>query len=187
MAIQSLYKNYIQKSRIFLYPALGIKRQSNSPIETYVAWKDYCEPGDCKFICLHHLRNDPEFRAFEKVKLFGNPLFIDYKVTADDKAIYVFDFSKSKSDWECFLRGKYSKISDKHKAVIKNFYGTQSPNYAYIESFLHPEKYFGMYSQIINVEQKILKQVGELCDPPDLEKETLTISLKLLEIKKQFT
>lgn len=185
MAIQSLYKNYIQKSRIFLYPALGIKRQSNSPIETYTAIEGMYTPEECKFICLHHLRNDAEFRAFEKVKLFGNPLFFDYKVVPDNKAIYVFDYSRFKTDWECFLNGKYSKMSTEHKNKIKAFYGTNSPNYAYIESFLHPEKYFGMYSQILDIHQKDLKKVGELCDKPDLEKETLNISVKSLEMLNQ--
>lgn len=187
MAIQSLYKSYIQKSRVFLYPALDIKRGSNSPIEIYVAWKGYCEPEDAKLVCLYHLRNDPEFRAFEKTKLFGNKLFHDFKETSDKKAVYVFDFSRYKSDWDCFLNGKYSKMSPEHKGKIKSFYGVNSPNYAYIESFLHPDKYFGMYSQIMNVKEKLLKEVGELCDKPDLEKETLDISIKSLEITQQIT
>lgn len=182
MAIQSLYKSYIQKSRVFLYPALGITRGSNSPIETYVAWEGCYKPEDAKFICLYHLRNDPEFRAFEKSKLFGNRLFCDFKEVADNKAVYVFDYSKFDQDWKCFLNGKYSKMSGDHKSKIKKFYGINSPNYAYIESFLHPEKYFGMYSQIMEVEQKILKEVGELCDKPNLELETLQISIKSLEM-----
>lgn len=187
MAIQSLYKNYIQKSRIFLFPALGIKRGSCSPIETYAAWKGVHDLGDCKFTCLYHLRNDSEFRNFEKTKLFGNKLFFDFKETPDKKAAYTFDFSGFKTDWECFLTGKYSKMSNEHKSKIKLFYGVNSPNYAYIESFLYPEKYFGMYSEIMNVDKKILKDVGELCDKPDLDLETLDISIKSLEIKEQFT
>lgn len=187
MAIQSLYKNYIQKSRIFLYPALGIKRGSNSPIEIYAAWEGMYKMEDCKLSCLYHLRNDAEFRAFEKMKLFGNPLFHDFKVAPDNQAVYVFDFTKLKTDWNCFMRGQYSKMSPEHKTKIKQFYGLNSPNYAYIESFLHPEKYFGMYSSIVGVEEKVLKDVGELCDKPDLEKETLNISIKSLEIKPEIT
>jgi hypothetical protein len=185
MAIQSLYKNYIQKSRIFLYPALGIKRGSNSPIEIYAAWEGMYKAEDCKLSCLYHLRNDAEFRAFEKMKLFGNPLFHDFKLTPDDKAVYVFDFSKYKSDWNCFIRGQYSKMSTEHKNKIKAFYGSKSPNYAYIESFLHPDKYFGMYAQMVNVKEEVLKDVGELCDKPDLEKETLNISIKSLEMQRE--
>jgi hypothetical protein len=185
MSIQSLYKNYIQKSKIFLYPALGIKRYSNSPIETYSAWENCYKPEDAKFICLHHIRKDIEFRSFERIHLFGNPLFHDYKQTCDDKAIYIFDFKKFRYDWNCFLRGQYSKMSTEHKSKIKSFYGQRSSNYAYIESFLHPEKYFGMYAQIMGVDQKLLKEVGELCDKPDLEKETLDISIKSLHIQSE--
>lgn len=187
MSIQSLNKEYIQKSRIFLYPALGIKRGSNSPIQIYAAWEGVYKPEDYKLSCLYHLRNDTEFRAFEKMKLFGNPLFHDFKVAPDNRAVYVFDFSKYKLDWNCFLRGQYSKMSPEHKTKIKQFYGMTSSNFAYIESFLHPEKYFNMYSRMLLTEEKILKEVGELCDPPDLEKETLDISLKSLEVKSEIT
>lgn len=172
---------------MFLYPALGIKRGSNSPIEVYAAWEGVYKEKDYKLTCLYHLRNDPDFRAFEKVKLFGNALFHDYKVTPDNKAIYVFDFAKYKDDWDQFLVGKYSKMSVVHKDKIKLFYGVNSPNYAYIESFLYPSKYFGMYSEIMKVDQSLLKEVGELCDPPNIEKETLNISLKSLEMQTQIT
>lgn len=184
MAIQSLYKNYIQKSRIFLYPALDIKRGSNSPIEIYTSWKGLYNSGDAKLICLWHLRNDAEFRAFEKTKLFSNKLFHDFKPVLDNKAVYVFDFNRHQADWNAFINGKYSKFSPEHKTKIKAFYGINSPNYEYIESFLHPDKYYGMYSQIINVEQDILKDVGELCDKPDLEKECLDILSEDFEIQK---
>ena len=40
MKIQSLYRDYIQKSKLFLYPLLDIKRGvSVTPTETYMAWK----------------------------------------------------------------------------------------------------------------------------------------------------
>ena len=71
MAIQSLYKDYFQKSKVFLYPALDIKRVvSVVPIDTYVFWEGHYNMSDYKLSCLYHLRTDPEFRQFEKIKLF---------------------------------------------------------------------------------------------------------------------
>lgn len=188
MSIKEVNKNYFQKSRVFLYPALDIKRGvSIVPIETYVAWKGHYEEDACKLVCLYHLRNDKEFRDFEKVKLFGNRLFHDFKETPDDKGVYIFDLSQYKEDWKAFLNGKYSKFSGDHKRRIKNFYGVRSPNYAYIESFLHPDKYFGMYSQILNMKEEVLKEAGELCSKPDFEKEMLISPVKSLEMKRQIT
>jgi hypothetical protein len=41
MVIKSLYKDYFQKSRVFLYPALEIKRGGSvTPVETYISWKN---------------------------------------------------------------------------------------------------------------------------------------------------
>jgi len=186
--MKDINRNYFQKSRVFLYPTLDIKRGvSIVPIETYVSWKGNYAKEDCKLICLYHLRNDAEFRNFEKHKLFGNRLFHDFKETPDEKAVYIFDLSQYKEDWNNFLKGSYSKFSADHKRKIKNFYGTNSPNYAYIESFINPEKYYGMYSQILLVGEKTLKDVGELCDKPDFEKETLEATVKSLEMRRQIT
>jgi hypothetical protein len=67
MALKSLYRDYFQKSRVFLYPMLEIKRGvSVTPIETYVSWDEHYKPEDRKFIVLYHLRNDKEFLNFEK-------------------------------------------------------------------------------------------------------------------------
>ena len=83
--IRSLSKDYFQKSRVFLYPALGIKRGvPNTPIETYVSWDGVYAPGDMKLCCLYHLKNDDDFKNFEKSKLLGNKLFNDFKFVITD-------------------------------------------------------------------------------------------------------
>jgi hypothetical protein len=188
VAIKSLYREYFQKSKTFLYPALDIKRvNSIVPINTFISWENHYAVKDTKLICLYHLRSDPEFRSFEKVKLFGNRLFHDFKETSDDKAIYVFDFKVYQKDFEHFIHGRYSKMSSDHKKKIKNFYGYNSPNYAYVESFLHPDKYHGMYSQILNVKESVLEEVGELCDRPNFDQETLISTVKSLEMKREIS
>jgi len=188
MSIKSLYKDYFQKSRVFLYPALDIRRvNSITPICTYISWEGQYEQGDAKLMCLYHLRNDQEFRMFEKTKLFGNRLFHDFKETYDGKAVYVFDFKPLQEDWNNFIHGQYSKLSNDHKKKILNFYGYKSPNYAYVESFLHPEKYYKMYSEVINVRENLLKEVGQLCDKPDSDQEKLIATVKSLEMKQEIS
>ena len=76
------------------------------------------------------------------------------------------------------MEGKYSHMSLSHKRRIKNFYGIYSSNFVYIDSFLTPDKYYGIYADILDVDIELLKKVGELCDKPDLQQENLTIEVK---------
>ena len=105
--IKSLYTDYFQKSKIFLYPALGIARGTSvTPIETYTSWTGHYDHKDYKLIVTYHLRSDKDFMMFEKAKLLGNPYFMDFYESTDDKGIYVFDYSEFESDWEYYLEGK---------------------------------------------------------------------------------
>jgi len=188
MAIKSLYKDYFQKSRIFLYPILEIKRGvSVTPIETYISWDEQYSPKDMKLMCLYHLRNDMEFLKFEKERLLGNKHFFDFKQVEDNKGVYVFDFSNYEKDWNKLMRGKYSQISTSYKKKIENFYGRRDSNYAYVESFIYPEKYYAMYAEMIKVREHILREVGELCSKIDFEKETLNAKIKDLHFNSKST
>jgi hypothetical protein len=177
--MDSLYKDYFQKSRVFLYPALEIKRGSSvTPVQCYVSWDGHYKPEDRRFICLYQLRDDDEFLRFERSKLTGHKLFEEFYQIDDEKGIYVFDFDGLADDWEAFLAGRYSQMSAVHKRKIKNFYGIYSSNFVYVDSFLSPEKYYGIYSELLDVDIELLQKVGELCSKPDLQQENLTVEIK---------
>jgi hypothetical protein len=136
------------------------------------------------------MRADEEFRAFEKVKLLGNEYFDNFIMTDDDKGLYIFDFTKLKTDWEYFLQGKYSKLSPDLKKKIRAFFGTN--NLGYIDSFLYPERYFKMYAEMLTCRRedepsmfKLLKEVGELCSIPDMELENLIANIKDLHMTRK--
>jgi hypothetical protein len=174
--IKSLYKDYFQKSRIFLYPLLEIKKGTSvTPIETYMAWADNHAIHDAKLCCLYYLRKDLEFTNFERTKLLNNKYFHDFKEVGNDQGIYIFDFSAHQDDWNHILNGKYSKLSNSHKTKIRNYIGLNNDNIAYIDSFLYPERYFKLYAEMILVKESLLREVGELCSLPDLDKETLKV------------
>jgi len=183
MEIKKVNKMYFQKSKLFLYPVLGInKGQSISLIETYTGWKDHIESTDKKLLCLYHLRKDPEFVKFEKTKLLANKYFTDFIEFEEDKGLYVFDLQEYKDDWEHFLNGKYSKLSQRLKTQVVSFQPKNTVNYSYVNSFVYPEKYFGVYTKLLDTSLELLVKVGELCDPPDLEKEVLCMNTKSLDI-----
>lgn len=177
--VKNLYKKYTQKSRIFLYPLLGIKRGSAVvPIETYVSIEGLHKPEDMKLICLYHLRTDLEFRTFEKSKLLNNPRFENFYEVEDNRGLYVFDFSNDSQLWNCFLSGGYSKIDKETKSSILLFFANNPSNRYLINSYLNPQSYFKSYAEYLNVPVELLEEVGELCSVPSLEKETLKVDVK---------
>lgn len=177
--LKNLYKKYTQKSRIFLYPLLNIKRGSSVvPIQTYVSVEGLHKPDDMKLICLYDVRTDLEFRMFEKSRLVGNPRFENYIEIEDEKCLYIFDFSTDVHLWDCFLKGKFSKINSDTKIAILNFFSNNPSNRDLINSYLNPENYFKTYAEYLNVPVKELRDVGELCSIPDINEETLKVSVK---------
>lgn len=175
MALNSVYRKYFQKSKVFLYPLLGIKRGvSVVPIETYVCWKGYYNSEDMKLICVYDVRTDDEYKQFEKNTLLAHNRLCDF-VKVGSQAVLTFDFSDLGENWFHFINGKYSKISMNLKQKILTFFDKYSGNYAYMHSYLIPEKYFNNYAELLGVEPEILIQVGELCTKPDIDKETLIL------------
>jgi hypothetical protein len=174
-----LHTKYAQKSRFFLYPVLGLKRGSSVvPIESYISIPGVIKPEDKKLVCLYHTREDMEFRQFEKSKLINNPKFVDYHELKDSKCTYIFDLSDEGNLWECFLKGHYSKINASSKIKILNFFANHPGNRDLVNSFLNPEGYFETYAKLLDVPVSLLEEVGELCDLPNIEEETLKIDVK---------
>jgi hypothetical protein len=184
--IKSLYKEYIQKSRIFLYPLLNIPRGvSVTPIQTYMEWEGVYTIDDCKLIALYHLRDDHEFKKFEEVKLLNNKRFDEFFELDDKQGAYIFDFKDQNFNYKRIVDGEYSQLSARYKHKILDFFKNHRAHHAYIESYLYPDKYFTMYSDLLNVNTKILKQVGELCSKPNFYEESDDITTEILhaEIK----
>ena len=185
--IKSLYKDYFQKSKTFLFPALKIARNSSIQVsQIYISWEGLYKPEDRKLIVMYENTETSAFLAFETKVLRSHPLFFtDYK-TKDGKRIYVYDFSILHKDWDNFLAGKYSKLSKELKKAILEYYGKKSMEYEYITSFLFPEDFYDVYAQLLGVEIDILMEVGELCDVYNPEEETCKISVELLESSARF-
>jgi len=181
MKLKTLNVDYIQKSRLFLYPLLGIKRGvSTTPIETYTSWEDkYCFT-DNKLICRYYLRDDQDFKIFEEVKLRGNALFHSFHELEDGTGVYIFDLSKIEKDFWKIIRGQYSQLSIPTKNKIKAFFKNKSEHYVYIQSYLDPKNYYPMYAQLYNCELASLKTAKELCSKPDLVKEKLELGVKVM-------
>lgn len=179
--IDKLYGKYFQKSKTFLFPALGIKKNVKfTPIDTYISLGSLITADEMKLIVSYKHIDSEEFQTFEKEELLSNPLF-NQMILIEDYNLYVFDFDKYKQDWTNFLLGKYSKLSTVLKRAIKTYYGQTSTQYQYVDTYLYPAEYYELYAKLLGVELEIIEKAAELCDPVDLEKENLKISIKDLE------
>lgn len=179
--IDKIYGRYFQKSRSFLYPALGIKRGRILPSDTYISIKGLIGAEDMKLICLFKDVESESFKQFEDQMLISNPLFEEKKITSKGN-VYIFNLEIYKNDYFYFLMGKYSQFSTILKRAIRLYYGEKTAEYKYIETYLYPEKFFELYAKLLDVDVETLKELGELCDTFDQEKETLEISTEDLEM-----
>jgi hypothetical protein len=179
--LKSLYNKYFQKSKSFLYPALGIKKNSEfTPSGTYISIEGYINPEDAKLICTFERIDEEKFLKFEQNMLLENPLFLE-KLEIEKYNVYIFDFEIYANDWFNFILGHYSDFSKILKKAIKAYYGRESTEYKYMDTYLHPQEYYQEYSELLDIDVNILKEGKELCNSCDLEKETLKIPQEYLE------
>ena len=179
MIIHDLYKKYFQKSKIFMYPLLGIERGNVAPEEVYFSIRDNYKPEDKKLVLVYNPKMDLKYESFKEGRLVNHKLLYDRFKDQNGNDIFVFDMSGFASDWDLFLKGKYSQMSLKIKNQILNFFEKNSGNYIYVNSFLFPEKWFKRYAEILDVSEELLKEVGELCDVPNQQMEQLNQTFDL--------
>jgi hypothetical protein len=177
------YPTYFQKSLFFLYPLLDIKTSKIFPENTFLILEGYIEEKDCKILCSYDNKQHAGFSDFEKNNLLSSKYFIE-KIEIDDleKAIYIFNLEDYCDDYQLFINGEYSKMSNDTKMIILNFYKFGTLQYEYIKSFLYPSKYYEVYADVLNVDIKILKSNIELVSKYEPEKETFLIEVKDLDI-----
>jgi hypothetical protein len=185
MELDALYTSYFQKSKVLLYPLLGIKRGCTAvPEQTYLSWGTKITTEDMKLVAVYAARKDQEYINFEKNVLLKHSRVTDYIKLNEDQCIFTFDFSDLKYDWQKFIKGQYSKIDSKLKRKICDHFDKNTSTSIYIDSYMFPEKYFALYADLLGTNEELLREVGELCTPPNLEKENLITEIINLQNKK---
>lgn len=167
-----VYTDYFQKSKLFLYPLLGIKKGVKYvPSKTYVCWKDLYTSKDYKFICVYEVERGTDFKNFALRYLKSNIMF-NSEHEFENKQVYVFDLSIYKQDYEAFILGKYSKISEGSKKRILSYFTDKEKSLEYVKGFLNPSDYHQLYAEKLGVDIKIIKETYEVCSKPNMIKET---------------
>lgn len=182
--ISHLYQNYFQKSTVFLYPLLQISRKAPfKPSRTYVQWEGFYTTKQAALIVTFPADwTNPQWEDFHYKVLLRNRMFRECHPSVDKtQMIYVFDFVYFNKDYKAVIAGKYSQMQPHARALIQQYFGYNTPEWTYMESFLMPSKYFAKYAELLDVDIEMLQEVGELCAPPDLEKETLHMQTEKIE------
>jgi hypothetical protein len=170
----TIYKNYTQKSRMFLYSILGIPRGAIFiPVESFLSLKDIYQINDCRLICLYNQCNSDDFEIFseqviKKCKLFEKTIKI-----SENECLFIFDFKQYKYDWNQIINGRYSRITYDFKWKILSFYRLNKINQTLIKKILFPNDHFNEFASYFGVETELIKDVGELLDCPNFEREEL--------------
>ena len=179
MVDQLINTEYIQRSKIFIYPFLYIPYDCLvSPENTYISWikdgKEIISQYDKKLICVYQDITGEKERVDEKNHLLHNRYFEDIQPLGNGKTAYVFCIKRINIDWEwkVFIEGNYSLLTDVAKKTIRNFY-KEDPMKTYIDVYFNPEDYYDQYSQILDIPIDVLLRNGELLSRPDINKETL--------------
>lgn len=187
--LNNLYKDYFQKSKVFLYPLLGIKKGVRFvPAETYMSWNGIHGIEDNHLICVYEVDDKllNKYQIFEDQYIRHNKKF---KYTIDlenrNKKAIVFDLSRYKNDINKLIKGEYSKISKKTKEIIADFFGEHGTIAEYVESYLHPTYWHEDYAELLNVNIEMIQDVHELCDLPNLNKEDFKYKSTELELLKE--
>lgn len=170
-----------------MYPHLGVKKgHSIIPQSTYLCWENVYDIHDQKVIAVYELKDDKAFKLFEEVKLLNNPRFYDFFELEGGLGAYVFDFSNGTdaTDYDKIIKGQYSKLSDDFKKVILDYFRSEKAYQVRLASYLKPDKYIKTYSDLLNVSEDIIRKVGELCDKPDIKKETLMVSKRIINLQE---
>ncbi len=184
--MEKLYKEYFQKSKVFLYPLLGIKKGVRFvPAQTYLSWNDKYDLDSDKLLCLYITDKDnkDEFTLFSDKKLKTLPVFIKEHIIDEFNFLYVFDLTLplKKRDIKKFKEGKYSQLTKKTKESIIKFFGERGKIAEYVESYLYPGYYYEDYSELLNIQIEDLQNVGQLCSKPDLQKEDFSSDCELIK------
>lgn len=180
--ITKAYSEYFQKSKVFLFPLLGLPKNATFiPECTYLSWKGVYTPRDRKLIIIYNCDDSPEWHDFAE-KLRKRTFFSNLQYGLDATVcVVVMDMNSFEKTYLSVLQGKYSQISVDHQSICMTYFGMKSGEWAYVETYFKPDKYRKLYAGLYGVEESTLK--GELCSMPDAEKECLKLITNLNNVE----
>ena len=86
-----VYTTYFQKSKVFLYPLLGIKKGAKFiPADTYICWDKLFTKDDRKYILVYNEERTENYLKFEHNQIKRN-IYYYSSYNIGEMNIYIFD------------------------------------------------------------------------------------------------
>lgn len=171
------YTRYFQKSTVFLYPNLKVKKGVlHVPKDTYVAWDKIYSKEDLRFICVYKHEKDYNFINFLNRNILNNKFYEKMVHIDNNTHVVIFNFSEEKENYNHFIKGQYSKLSYDFKRNIIDFFDSTELG-TNVKAFLYPDEFHDVYADYFNIDINLMKEVNEICSIPDIDKETLKLDI----------
>jgi hypothetical protein len=162
----------------------GLLKKSTMPFQSkmYLRWEEICGI-ECMEIIMYFNEEGEIFERFLETTIYTNKNLQSSYDLEDDGKLFVFDISEHWKTVALFIEGKYSKFDNKIKTIIRTFWEDSPINYNVpqlghdFKIIFHPELYFETAAEELGVSVSLLKKVGELMSPPDIQKEQIKIKL----------
>lgn len=178
---------YWSKSETFLLPLTGLSRSQKYPMKSYLFWGEY-SIENYHLIIKFSYDNYNSFITYCNKTIFpilDKNLYLIETYDFDKESIFILDLSEWALDIEMFLKGKYSKFSRQAKERIIEYHtyfdkGAKVP--VEISVILEPNVKYRLLGDVTAFEYVAdnygiplnhLKEIGELGNPYNEEKETL--------------
>lgn len=162
---------YIQKSKLLLYPLLGIAFDQIKPENTFVI-TDAAPEVKRPLICAYKRVPDENYYSFRNSVLYKHRLF--KQMFRDLEYDYlIFDMDEFATEYESFMKGKYSHFRGDRKETILQYYSNTRLGPVLIDTHLNPEHYHEFYADAFSTTLESIVDVHETLSPPDIKKETL--------------
>lgn len=176
-----VYGKYFQKSFNYLYPLLGMSRDLLfRPAGSYLRWNGGDSIENYKLVVTYEEEDPLLFEPFEKKHIFKNPYF-ESCYSVEGGKVYVFDLSSFKETVKKFRQGKYSDFSESVKKKILIYHEASTDKIPrpgrLVHMSLYPELYFEEVGAELGTKAEYLQEVGELIDPPNDSRESLSIKI----------
>lgn len=172
---QYIKLSYYSKSKNFLYPILGYKRNETYKCQSFLFFHQHSVLNG-ELITLFPNNGDALYHNYEANSIAPHPLLRGcYEVPG--ASVYIFDISGYSDDIQHFLCGEYSKFSKSLKKKILIYMDdsidvtTPAPG-RFNHAVLFPELYRKLVAEELGVN---VKNLTELAPIYDSDKETLDI------------
>lgn len=163
--IEVLKKEYWSKSDAFVLPFTGLVRDLKYIAKSYFFWENY-SINNYQLVLKFLHKNSDIFNHYCKDYIFPvlrKSTHVIESYNCDDGDIFILDMSEWGEDIDMIMEGKYSKMSEEGKGVIKKYHKMKNGDIpVHIYAVLHPFREIDLLGEGVLMKDKTPKKVSPI-------------------------